>query len=70
MSREQKQNNVSEHPQQMYSLPPFKKQKQDSPGMENKMEPKPDYGRQTYQGNEKLKDKVKQTIHIHEYIQT
>ncbi|MEA2831978.1 MAG: hypothetical protein QOG66_180 [Methylobacteriaceae bacterium] len=37
--------------------PPFPEQKQPMPGSEEEMEPKPDYGEDSYQGSGKLKDK-------------
>jgi NAD(P)-dependent dehydrogenase (short-subunit alcohol dehydrogenase family) len=37
--------------------PPFPEQKQPMPGSEEAMEPKPDYGEDSYQGSGKLKDK-------------
>lgn len=43
----------TKHPQ-----PPFKTQEQSFPGIESKVEPTPDYGRGTYKGTGKLKDKV------------
>ncbi len=40
-----------------FPKPPFKPQPQPVPGRSGKMEPQPDYGEQTYQGSNKLKDK-------------
>src|SRR5436305_14147799 len=37
--------------------PPFPEQKQTMPGSEEAMEPKPDYGEDSYKGSGKLKDK-------------
>jgi NAD(P)-dependent dehydrogenase (short-subunit alcohol dehydrogenase family) len=37
--------------------PPFPEQKQPMPGSEEAMEPKPDYGEESYKGSGKLKDK-------------
>jgi hypothetical protein len=34
------------------------KQTQDSPGLESKMEPRPDYGYTSYKGSDKLQGKV------------
>lgn len=42
----------------MYPNPPFKKQPQEFPGFEYKLDPAPDFGYKTYQGTGKLKDKV------------
>ncbi len=38
--------------------PPFDESEQEAPGRESWMRVKPDYGRETYQGRERLKDKV------------
>ena len=38
--------------------PPFPEQRQDEPELESRMDPKPDYGEDTYVGHERLKDKV------------
>jgi len=38
--------------------PPFKAQSQESPGLESKMDPKPDYGYTSYKGSGKLQGKV------------
>jgi NAD(P)-dependent dehydrogenase (short-subunit alcohol dehydrogenase family) len=38
--------------------PPFPPQAQDSPGSEARMDPRPDYGEQTYRGLGRLKDRV------------
>ncbi|CAF0829794.1 unnamed protein product [Didymodactylos carnosus] len=38
--------------------PSFPKQDQESPGLESKMDPKPDYGEASYKGSAKLTDKV------------
>src|SRR3954449_1989612 len=37
--------------------PPFPEQKQPMPGSEEAMDPKPDYGEDSYKGSGKLKDK-------------
>eukprot|EP01111_Echinosteliopsis_oligospora_P012845 TRINITY_DN4456_c0_g1_i1.p1 TRINITY_DN4456_c0_g1~~TRINITY_DN4456_c0_g1_i1.p1 ORF type:complete len:318 (+),score=136.29 TRINITY_DN4456_c0_g1_i1:98-1051(+) len=41
-----------------YACPPFAKQQQSSPGIEALMNPRPDYGRDTYNGSAKLTGKV------------
>jgi len=46
------------HPQQANEKPPFPKQQQDAPGIEAKMDPRPDYGVETYKGFGRLKDRV------------
>ena len=38
--------------------PPFETETQDYPGLESKMNPRPDYGYRSYGGNERLKGKV------------
>jgi len=41
-------------PRTRYPKPPFKKQKQDPPGLALKMEPRPDHGEKSYQGSGRL----------------
>ena len=38
--------------------PPFPKQEQESPGSEREMSPRPDYGRETYKGFGRLRDRI------------
>jgi hypothetical protein len=38
--------------------PPFNSEPQDSPGLESKMDPKPDYGYTSYNGTGKLRGKI------------
>jgi NAD(P)-dependent dehydrogenase (short-subunit alcohol dehydrogenase family) len=38
--------------------PPFPEQRQDEPALESEMDPKPDYGEDSYVGHDRLKDKV------------
>lgn len=45
-------------PQEKYPTPPFPDQKQDVPGYEKDLDPQADHGERTYQGSDKLKDKV------------
>jgi NAD(P)-dependent dehydrogenase (short-subunit alcohol dehydrogenase family) len=45
-------------PREMYDKPPFAPQTQKSPGDEWKMDPKPDYGYDTYKGSNKLQGKI------------
>ncbi len=42
----------------MYPQPPYPEQSQPWPGLEGKMTPRPDYGRGTYKGSDRLKGKV------------
>src|SRR6202046_564273 len=43
-----------EDPTQKHPKPPFKKQKQDWPGLACKMEPPPDHGENSYKGSGRL----------------
>jgi NAD(P)-dependent dehydrogenase (short-subunit alcohol dehydrogenase family) len=45
-------------PKQKYVKPPMPKQKQEPPGSDRKMSPKPDFGQKSYRGSGKLKNKV------------
>ncbi len=49
---------TKERPQERAPKPPFPAETQESPGIESSMRPKPDYGLDSYQGHERLKDKV------------
>ncbi len=42
------------NPRDLYPKPPFKKQKQDPPGLASKMEPRPDHGEESYKGSGRL----------------
>jgi NAD(P)-dependent dehydrogenase (short-subunit alcohol dehydrogenase family) len=42
------------NPRDAYPKPPFKKQKQDPPGLASKMEPRPDHGEKSYKGSGRL----------------
>jgi len=48
----------TENPKQAGPQPPFPEQAQPAPGRESEMEPRPDYGEETYEGTAKLLDKV------------
>jgi NAD(P)-dependent dehydrogenase (short-subunit alcohol dehydrogenase family) len=52
----QENSNVSElrNPRDLYPKPPFKKQKQDPPGLASTMEPRPDHGEKSYKGSGRL----------------
>jgi NAD(P)-dependent dehydrogenase (short-subunit alcohol dehydrogenase family) len=41
-------------PKEQGAKPPFPEQQQQPPGLESQMEPKPDYGEQSYQGSRRL----------------
>lgn len=45
-------------PRTLHVQPPFAKQKQPFPGIEKKVTPRPDYGKDSYVGHNKLKSKV------------
>jgi NAD(P)-dependent dehydrogenase (short-subunit alcohol dehydrogenase family) len=45
-------------PKQKGPKPPFPPQEQEPPGVEERMEPKPDHGEESYKGHGRLKDKV------------
>ena len=49
---------LKKNPIDKFAKPPFKKQTQDTPGVESKMNPIPDHGEETYKGNNLLKDKA------------
>jgi NAD(P)-dependent dehydrogenase (short-subunit alcohol dehydrogenase family) len=42
------------NPRDVYPKPPFKRQKQDPPGLASKMEPRPDHGEKSYKGSGRL----------------
>ena len=50
--------NRNPNPRTAHRQPPFPEQEQSHPGHESAMEPKPDYGEQTYRGFGRLKDRV------------
>jgi NAD(P)-dependent dehydrogenase (short-subunit alcohol dehydrogenase family) len=50
-------NRANVDPRELYPKPPYSKEKQSAPGVERSMEPKPDHGEETYQGNGLLKGK-------------
>lgn len=43
-------------PREKYPKPPYPKQEQDMPGLESKMDPRPDHGERSYKGSSKLKN--------------
>jgi NAD(P)-dependent dehydrogenase (short-subunit alcohol dehydrogenase family) len=43
-----------QNPTQQEEQPPFPHQKQEPPGLESEMQPKPDYGEESYRGNGRL----------------
>jgi hypothetical protein len=51
-------NSHTQHPKHMGDKPPFPQKRQPQPGQEKDMNPKPDYGLDSYVGHDKLKDKV------------
>ena len=48
----------TQNPMTMYPQPPFPEQELQMPGIESQMEPKPDYGEQSYQGHGRLEGKT------------
>jgi len=48
----------TDDPRQAGPEPPFPEQAQPAPGRESEMEPRPDYGEETYEGTAKLEGKV------------
>src|SRR5918992_4650518 len=49
---------MSQNPMEKGAKPPHPEQQQDVPGLESEMNPKPDYGENSYRGSGKLKDKA------------
>ena len=47
-----------ENPQEQGPQPSFPDQEQDPPGLEAEMDPKPDYGEESYRGSGKLEGRV------------
>ena len=45
-------------PKELQPKPPYPKQQQEPAGLESKMEPRPDYGEESYRGNHKLQGKA------------
>jgi NAD(P)-dependent dehydrogenase (short-subunit alcohol dehydrogenase family) len=45
-------------PKQVEPQPPFPEQRQDHPGLESEMQPRPDFGEQTYRGSGRLQGRV------------
>ncbi len=48
----------TQDPRKAAPTPPFPEQEQDPPGLESEMEPKPDFGEQSYVGTGKLREKA------------
>src|SRR5215218_8753629 len=49
---------MSQDPREKGPKPPHPSQQQEPPGLESEMDPKPDYGEDTYKGSSKLKGKA------------
>lgn len=49
---------MAEDPREKASKPPYPSQKQEPPGIESEMDPKPDYGEDSYKGSGKLAGKT------------
>lgn len=54
LSQEKEEMSELRNPRELYPKPPFKKQKQDPPGLASKMEPPPDHGEKSYKGSGRL----------------
>src|SRR5690348_17148735 len=54
MDKDQRAFTDPQDPQQKYPKPPFKRQKQDWPGLACRMEPPPDHGEKSYKGSGRL----------------
>ena len=48
----------AENPKEQGPKPPFPKQRQQPPGLEQEMQPRPDYGESSYRGSGRLKGKA------------
>ncbi len=55
--KDRKQQPDMQDPQTQYPTPPYPKQEQEMPGTEQKMNPKPDHGEESYKGSGKLKNR-------------
>src|SRR5918998_3523940 len=49
---------MSQNPMEKGAKPPHPEQQQDVPGLESEMDPKPDYGEQSYRGSGRLEGKA------------
>ena len=49
---------MSQDPREKGPKPPQPSQQQEPPGLESEMDPKPDYGEESYKGSGKLKGKA------------
>ena len=49
---------MAEDPREKHPKPPHPSQQQDPPGLESEMDPKPDYGEESYKGSGKLEGKA------------
>src|ERR671912_1037887 len=48
----------TQDPKELEAKPPFPEQEQEQVGLESEMEPRPDYGEESYRGSGKLEDKA------------
>src|SRR5574338_1403843 len=48
----------TQDPKELEARPPFPEQEQEPVGLESEMEPRPDYGEQSYRGSGKLQGKA------------
>ena len=49
---------VGQHPKELEPKPPFPEQQQEPVGLESEMQPRPDYGEESYRGSGKLQGKA------------
>ncbi len=49
---------MSSDPREQGAKPPYPEQRQQPPGLESEMEPRPDYGEESYRGSGRLRDRV------------
>src|SRR5215207_8689163 len=49
---------MQQDPKEQYPQPEFSEQEQEHPGLDSEMQPKPDYGYETYRGHGRLEGKA------------
>ena len=49
---------MQQDPKEQYPQPGFPEQEQEHPGLDSEMQPKPDYGYETYRGHGRLEGKA------------
>jgi NAD(P)-dependent dehydrogenase (short-subunit alcohol dehydrogenase family) len=58
MEREMSNQSKTQDPKELGPKPPYPKQQQEPAGLESEMEPRPDYGEESYRGSGKLEGKA------------